>query len=149
MKKKLDLSLYPGLEEVAGRIVKLRKKRDLSQGAAARLLGLSRSNLKKIEEGKGLPSIPTILTICRHFNVSSDSIIFGKTQYPSCVREDENDYAYKNKLLVKAPHEKMVEPLNTIIKSWEQGDDNLKGWILVELEKLARQTLENLPARRG
>jgi DNA-binding XRE family transcriptional regulator len=149
MKKKVDLTLYPDLGKVAKRIIKLREKKDLSQGEAARILGMSRSNLKKIEDGEGLPSIPTILNICRHFNVSLDSIIFGKIRYPEGVREKKGKYLPENKLLVTVPHEKMVEPLNMIRKAWEEGDPNQQGWILVELQKLARQALQNISTNGG
>jgi transcriptional regulator with XRE-family HTH domain len=144
MKKKINIELYPGLEKMGARIVKLREATGFNQCATAKQLGLSRSNLKKIEEGAGLPSILTVYTICRHFHVSADSIIFGEERYSSHIREENGDYTYENKLMVEVPHEKMVESLNMLRKAWEQGDDNQKGWIVVELEKLARQAAQNL-----
>lgn len=144
MKKKLNINLYPDLEKMGARIVKLREATGLTQGATAKKLGLSRSNLKKIEEGRGLPSILTVLTICRHFHVTSDLLIFGEDKYPAGIQEANGVYTYENKLMVAVPHEKMIEPLNILRKAWEQGDDNQKGWIVVELENLARRAAQNL-----
>jgi transcriptional regulator with XRE-family HTH domain len=151
MKTKFDISLYPGLEKLPSRLVSLREAEGLSPAEAARQMGIPKSVLSRLEEGPGLPSIPTTYTICRHYNVSSDSLIFGKARYPDRFRETDGEYTYNkklDKLLVIVPHEKMIESLNMLWKAWEEGDPNQQGWILVEIDKLARQALQNLSNNR-
>jgi DNA-binding XRE family transcriptional regulator len=135
MKKKLNIKSDPDLEKIHQRIIMLRETK--KQGSAAKAVGMSRSNLKKIEDGEGLPSIPTLIKICRHFNVSSDSILFGINKFPEGIKEENGGYEYEEKLLVPVPSEKMIKPLKVIGKAYERANENHKGWIVTELEKLA------------
>ena len=152
MNKPVDLSLYPGLEKLPSRLVSLREAKGLSQTEAARQMGIAKSVLSRAEkEGPELPAITTIYTICRYYNVSSDSLIFGTARYPDGIRETNAGYTCENELdkrLVTVPHEKMIESLNMIWKAWEKADSIQRGWILIEMDKLARQALQNLSNTR-
>jgi transcriptional regulator with XRE-family HTH domain len=152
MKTDLDLSKYPGLEKLPSRVISLLKAKGLKPAEAAQQMGIPKSVLSRLEKGLGLLALPTIYTICRYFNVSSDSLIFGTARYPDGFRETNGEYTYENKLdklIVIVPHEKMIESWNIIRKAWEKGDLHDQGWIIVELEKLARQALQNVSNKRG
>jgi putative transcriptional regulator len=53
---------------------RLRSARDLSQGALAAALGVSRQTINAIETGRYLPSLPLALAMARFFATPVDEI---------------------------------------------------------------------------
>jgi len=57
------------------RLRDLRKKRKLSQEELAEQLGISRQSIIALEQGKFLPSLPLILSMCRFFESNIDELL--------------------------------------------------------------------------
>lgn len=56
-----------------------RKRHDLSQADLADKLGISRQSIIALEQGKYLPSLPLVVSLCRFFNSSFEDIFnFGE-----------------------------------------------------------------------
>lgn len=66
-------------EKIANRIKAFRKEHDLSQGELAAALGISRQSVIALEQGRSLPSLPLVITICQYFDSTFEDIfIFHK-----------------------------------------------------------------------
>ena len=57
------------------RIKELRLEKKLNQTDLARICSVEQSCVSKWERGITLPSIDTIIVLCKYFNVSSDYLI--------------------------------------------------------------------------
>ena len=65
------------------RISYLRKQRHISQAALAEILGISPSTEGMYEQGRRTPSLDTLITMARIFDVSLDYLITGAEFVPS------------------------------------------------------------------
>lgn len=64
-------------ETIAERLKYLRVFYKLTQKQFADVLELSQGNVSEMERGKFNPSLDTVLSACRYFNISADWILFG------------------------------------------------------------------------
>ena len=53
---------------------RLRAARDLSQGALAQALGVSRQTINAIETGRYLPSLPLAIGLARYFDTTVEEL---------------------------------------------------------------------------
>lgn len=60
----------------------IRKQRALSQEELAKRLGISRQALIALESGDSLPSLPVLMAILRHFNISFDTLFSSASWNP-------------------------------------------------------------------
>jgi putative transcriptional regulator len=58
---------------------RLRAARDLSQGALAQALGVSRQTINAIETGRYLPSLPVAIALARFFGTTVEDIFHAET----------------------------------------------------------------------
>jgi transcriptional regulator with XRE-family HTH domain len=80
------------LKEIAQRVKELRKAAKLDQGEMAKLLGIKRPAYSKIERGINNILTEHVIKISRHFNVSTDWLLFGK-EGSSVKEQDAFDYS--------------------------------------------------------
>ena len=71
-------------EKIANNIKDFRKKHNLSQGELAEALGVSRQSVIALEQGRSLPSLPLVISICDFFQSTFEDIF-------SIHREIENE----------------------------------------------------------
>lgn len=64
------------------RLKLLRAEHDLSQGALARLLGVSRQTINAVETDKYDPSLPLALRMAKVFGVAVDAIFLDDWEPP-------------------------------------------------------------------
>jgi transcriptional regulator with XRE-family HTH domain len=57
------------------KIIKLREANSLSQRQLAKKVGISNTAIKTIEENKNSPSVNTVLSIAKYFNVSFEYLL--------------------------------------------------------------------------
>lgn len=57
------------------RFKELREERKLSYKQMAKLIGFSDTALGKWEKGKQIPTIETLIRLCKFFNVSADYLL--------------------------------------------------------------------------
>ncbi|WP_339283557.1 helix-turn-helix transcriptional regulator [Paenibacillus sp. FSL R5-0486] len=72
-------------KDTGSRIQELRKTRFHNRVSFAQALQTSDENIKRIESGKGLPSIDLLIKMALTLEVSTDYILFGQLMNP----EDE------------------------------------------------------------
>lgn len=63
--------------EIADRLVKLRKKHNLSQEELANKLGISRQAVSKWERAEASPDTDNLITLARLYNVSLDELLYS------------------------------------------------------------------------
>jgi transcriptional regulator with XRE-family HTH domain len=71
------------------RLQELREKKDLSRDKLAKVLGIGSASIERYENGKQSPSADVLVSIARHFDVSSDYLL-GLTDDPRSVLKDDN-----------------------------------------------------------
>ena len=57
------------------RMLELREKRALSQKAVADILGITRTQISDMENGKNTTTIENVVKICEHYKISSDYLL--------------------------------------------------------------------------
>lgn len=75
------------------RLRDLRKQHSLSQEELAEALGISRQSIISLEQGKFLPSLPLILSMCKFFNSDLDELL----ELPYKIQEEEDN----KKIIIK------------------------------------------------
>ena len=65
------------LIEIGDRVRELRKSRGLTQERFAETLELSENSISQIENGKKGMSLQTLFTICKHYKIPADYLLFG------------------------------------------------------------------------
>jgi transcriptional regulator with XRE-family HTH domain len=98
------------LKEIAQRVKELRKAAKLGQDEMARLLGIKRPAYSKIERGINNILTEHVIKIARHFNVTTDWLLFGKEDSPG-TEKDPFDYSKfgKYKSTAKLMFTEMIE----------------------------------------
>ena len=66
------------MNNLAKRIVLLRKAKGLSQEALAEVLGVSRQAVSKWESGQSLPDLDKVIVLSTYFEVSTDYLLKGE-----------------------------------------------------------------------
>lgn len=79
-----DLSIENNLKD-------FRKSHNLSQEELANKLGISRQSIIALEQGKSMPSLPLVVTMCRFFNSSFEDIFNLGDQIKNDVEEMINN----------------------------------------------------------
>lgn len=62
---------------ISGRLVSLRESKDLSQDKLAKMAGIDRKTINRIENGHFSPSIDTLFRICKALKVKPADFING------------------------------------------------------------------------
>lgn len=62
------------------RLIKLRKKKNLSQKDAAELIGISNANLSRYEKEERTPNQEMITNLAKFYNVSPSYLLFGENK---------------------------------------------------------------------
>lgn len=66
-----------------------RVNRGLTQGAAAKLIGISRTTLSSWESGRSFPTVLQLSAIESAYNIKYDDIIFLPTNYALSVENEK------------------------------------------------------------
>ena len=63
---------------IGSQIALLRQERELRQAELAELLHISASTVGMYEQGRRLPSLNTVISLCQIFDVTADYLLTGK-----------------------------------------------------------------------
>lgn len=93
----------------------LRRRHDLSQEELAEALGISRQSVIAFEQGKFLPSLPIVVSLCKFFNTAFEDLF--------AVEREIFDEEPKNQIEVKVISSADVAPrkeknMNTELEPW-------------------------------
>jgi HSP20 family protein len=95
---------------IENRLRELRKEHDLSQEELAEALGISRQSVIALEQGKYMPSLPLVVTMCNFFDSAFEEIFnFGQEMdqilgdnHPS-IKVINNSHPELNKFEIEKP----------------------------------------------
>lgn len=84
-------------EKIANRIRDFRKKHNLSQEELAEALGISRQSVIALEQGRSLPSLPLVVSICEFFHSSFEDIFSMQREIEAEIQKVED--SIKNEII--------------------------------------------------
>lgn len=117
------------LDSIGKRIRGLREARNLKRKDIAALLSISEGNLHSMENDKTNPSAVALIKLAKFFKVTSDWILFGDP-----ADGDEANVATPG-FAITVPDLEMAAHFSRIIDEWKNGDERIKAWVMVQLEK--------------
>ncbi len=129
---------------IGTRIKHIRKECNMTQAQFAEAIGMKQSPLSQIESDKILPSIETLKTIRRKFNIPYDYIIDGSSEntHESMTVLDEKtkntiSHSFLNELIALInKHQKTSENLNPDISSLKDLESFIQNIVDKRLTKL-------------
>lgn len=89
--------------------------------------GISPGNLSVIENDKTKPSADALTKLSKLYGVTTDWILFGETEEAGEKKKDE--------LLIPVPNLDLAVIFSKIVEIWEQGDEETKTWVVVQLRR--------------
>jgi transcriptional regulator with XRE-family HTH domain len=124
------------METVGSRIKFLRVHFALSQDQLCKKIGIKNSSLSRIENGNTDPSMSTIIALMQYFNVSSDWILTGEGAITKELNEKGKTLSEDlNEQIPKIRDRKLRKYIRSLINLWTEGNSDIKGWIIIQLEK--------------
>ena len=113
--------MFYDIFEVASRIKKIRKNRNITQSKFAEVLNLSENQIYKIESGKSGCSLDSIIIISEALNISIDYLLLGKNIELNISPEIETLLS-----AIKGHTDREIEYINKIVISALENIDLLK-----------------------
>ena len=81
---------------IENRLKELRKKNSLSQEELAEALGISRQSINALEQGRSLPSLPLVVSMCRFFKSSFEEMFQLEEELEEEISQVFNEDNEKN-----------------------------------------------------
>ncbi|TCL55737.1 transcriptional regulator with XRE-family HTH domain [Hydrogenispora ethanolica] len=113
------------MDTIGQRLTTARKNMNLTVNDSAKAIGIAKSNLSRVENDQHQPSIATVMKLARFYGVSTDWILFG----------DDGSEKDSNENLIYVPDSKLRAFFILLVKMWQEGSQDVRGWIIVQLEK--------------
>jgi transcriptional regulator with XRE-family HTH domain len=116
-------------DTIGKRIRALRESQNLKRKDIADLLGISEGNLHSMENDKTNPSATTLIKLAKFFKVTSDWILLGDEINSAGEKEAATGFP------ITVPNLEMALYFSKIVAEWQNGDERIKTWVMVQLEK--------------
>jgi transcriptional regulator with XRE-family HTH domain len=113
------------MNTIASRIIWLRESHGLNQADFSEKVGVTQSNISRIENGTQKPSADTLVALSHFFGVTTDWILFGDSS------QDNKDEDFLD-VITDVELQKIFIKIR---EQWITGDDAERGWIKVQLRK--------------
>jgi transcriptional regulator with XRE-family HTH domain len=113
------------MNTIASRIICLRESHGLNQADFSEKVGVTQSNISRIENGTQKPSADTLVALSHFFGVTTDWILFGDSS------QDNKDADFLD-VITDVELQKIFIKIR---EQWITGDDAERGWIKVQLRK--------------
>jgi transcriptional regulator with XRE-family HTH domain len=102
------------MNSIGKRIKQIRLDNKLNQVEFSRIIGIAQGALSDIENEKSKPAVDTVISLCRYFNISTDTILLGienvsLTEEERHLIEVYRQLTEKNKAKVEAYAEVRLE----------------------------------------
>ena len=128
-------------DTIGKRIRGLREAKNLKRKDIAELLDISEGNLHSMENDKTNPSATALIKLTKFFKVTSDWILLGDQV------NDEGEKITDTGFNLIVPDMEMAIYFSKIIDVWKNGDERIKTWVMVQLERafpeVAKQVRKN------
>ena len=107
------------------RLKMLRTNAKLTHTTLSEAIGgaVSSGSISRYENNLISPTVPSVMALCKYFNVTSDWLIFG-----------QESTSAKNPELINDP--KLRLAIETLDKLYNSDDPNLRGWAIITFEKV-------------
>lgn len=125
-------------DTIGKRIKALREAKNLKPKDIKELIDISPGNLNLMEHDKIKPSAEALIKLTKFFKVTSDWILLGDQ-----VNEEGEKVTDVNFNLA-VPDREMAIYLAKIIDLWKNGDERIKTWVMVQLEKAFPEVAEQV-----
>lgn len=76
------------MDELGQRLKELRLRQNLKQSELGSKIGVSTSNISRIEKNEISPSANIVLQICNYFDISADWLLSGTTTLDDSIKKD-------------------------------------------------------------
>ena len=125
--------------DVIDRLKALRTQFNMTQVDFGKAIGMSQGNISEMERGKFNPSIDTIISACKYFNISANWLLLGEELPADTPNErltnvdKQNSDTFHNPKTYSDPElEEMIEVLKRLTQS---GDSNVRGWAIIQFKR--------------
>ena len=130
---------------IGSRLRQARNAKDLTIPEVSDKTGISRGNLSHLENDKGKPSSEALINLSGLYEISTDWILKGVDYHSAGFQEKKGTYEFKAPAgPIDQPSKELMGFVNSIIKTWEQGDAVTRGWIVGQLRKAFPEMAENI-----
>jgi transcriptional regulator with XRE-family HTH domain len=120
------------LKEIGNRLKQVRGS--LRQVDLAKEFGVERTYIGHIEQGRAKPSLEYLMFISTKFNASVDWILTGEGDILKKTNKTAGSDQSGEQILIIRDH-KLDKYIRALLKLWAEGGPDIKGWIIVQLEK--------------
>lgn len=127
------------------RIKRIRKSLELTQQQFADRLGMKQNTIATYEMGRANPSEPTIISICREFNVNEDWLRYGKGEMFKPERSDEIDALVQKYDLTKTEQMLLEKWLKLPFENRKKALDFIKD-VFLSSDETKKPPLKVIPA---
>lgn len=119
--------MKPTNDTIGTRLRFIRESKNLTIPQVSEKTGISKGNISIIENDKTKPSADALMKLSKIYGVTTDWILFGDVS----PKDDMKD----NGLSVPVPNLELGVYFSRIAEIWEQGDDETKAWVVVQLRR--------------
>ena len=113
---------------IGKRLQAIRETRNLQPKVVHEMTGISLGNLHTLESDKTKPSADALMKLSKLYGVTADWILFGDMN-------DEEENVKSNSLSIPIPNLELGVYFSRIAEIWEQGDEETKAWVMVQLKR--------------
>lgn len=114
-------------DTIGTRLRFVRESKNLTIPQVSEKTGISKGNLSTIENDKTKPSADALIKLSKLYCVTTDWILFGD------INKDDN--VKKNHLSIPVPNLELGVYFSRIAEIWEQGDEEIRAWVAVQLKR--------------
>ena len=136
------LNLKQDTDTIGKRIKALREAKNLKPKDIKELIDISPGNLSLMEHDKINPSAEALIKLTKFFKVTSDWILLGDQL------NEEGEKVTGIDFNLAVPDREMAIYLAKIIDLWKNGDERIKTWVMVQLDKAFPEIAEEMK-RKG
>lgn len=115
------------IDTIGKRLQVIREIRNLQPKDVHDAIGISLGNLHTLENDKAKPSADALIKLSQLYGVTTDWILFGD------IHEDET--IKTNHLSIPVPNIELGVYFSRIAQIWEEGDEETKAWVMVQLRR--------------
>jgi len=112
---------------IGARLKAVRELKNLTIPQVWEKTGISKGNISIMENDKTKPSADALIKLSELYGVTTDWILFGETKDMAEKKKDE--------LSIPVPNLELAVIFAKIAEIWEQGDEETKTWVVVQLRR--------------
>ncbi len=131
-------------ETIGARLRQARTIKGLSIPDVFEKTSISRGNLSTLETDKSKPSSDALIVLSDLYGVTTDWILKGEGVGPQFSIKEPAEALYDAGGFPGVPNKKLLSFFEAIAQEWEKGDEETRGWIIVQLRKAFPDIAEKL-----